>query len=254
MAKAIFVFSQKGGSGKTTTAVNLAAALAFSCHRTLLVDCDPQGSATCSSGIIHRHPEFSLADILYARTGIERCMFQSRLPNLKVIPGPSEPTVEQRGVLGRDGNHAILRTALDAVQDRFDFILCDTPASDWPFITQAAAAADFVLFVLKADFFSFRHLEKGITNLRAIKSRYNPALKSAGIVVNMYAPEEPESAQIYQSCQAHLARSMFQTSIRTDRQVGAAALRGSPVIVNDCESESARGYLRLSEELIARVQ
>ena len=254
MAKAIFVFSQKGGSGKTTTAVNLAAALAFSCRRTLLVDCDPQGSATCSSGIIHPRPEFSLADVLYARTGIERCMFQSRLANLKVVPGPCEPTVEQRGVLGRPGSETLLRHALDAVRERFDFILFDTPASDWPFITQAAAAAEFVLFVLKADFFSFRHLEKGITSLRAVKHRYNPELKSVGIALNMVAPDEPESAQIVRSCRAHLGRSLFSTTIRTDRRVGAAALQGVPVVVNDCESDAARSYLGLSEELIARVQ
>jgi hypothetical protein len=97
VAKAILVFSQKGGWGKTTTAVNFAAVLAFCCHRTLLVDCDPQGAATCSSGSIHSKPEFSLAGILYARTGIERCMFQSRPPNLEVVRGPFEPTIEQRG-------------------------------------------------------------------------------------------------------------------------------------------------------------
>jgi chromosome partitioning protein len=103
-------------------------------------------------------------------------------------------------VLGRDSNHLILRQALEGIQDRFDYILLDTPASDWPFITLAAAAADFVLFVLKADYFAFRHFEKGITNLRAIKVRYNPGLKSAGILVNMFAPEEPGSARIFESC------------------------------------------------------
>jgi chromosome partitioning protein len=254
VAKAIFLFSQKGGAGKTTTAVNLAAALAFSCHRTLLVDCDPQGSATCSSGIIHPKPEFSLSDILFSGCKAEKCIVQSRLPNLKTIPAPAEPTIEERARLCRDGNHSILREALGVVQDRFDFILFDTPASDWPLIVQAATAAEFVLFILKADYLSFRHLEKSITNIRSIKNRYNPGLRSAGIMLNMYDPEDRDSMRILESCRMHLSRCLFQTVVRTDRQVGATALLGCPIVVTDCNGEGAQGYMQLSGELIERVQ
>jgi chromosome partitioning protein len=253
MAKTICLFSQKGGAGKTTTAVNLAAVFALLRKRTLLVDCDPQGAATTMICTIPHHPEFNLSDVLLGSVKIEKAIVQGCLHYLKVVPAPFEASIEDRLKLNENGRQTVLKRALASIRDSFDYIFIDTPASDWAYIINAAAASDFVLLVLKADYLSFQFLGQSIDNIGTVKKRYNPNLKSAGIVFNMYDADEQGSIRVLQSSQKHLSKWQFKTIIPKDPLIAASPLLGKPLIVSNFKASATQCYLQLATELLGRL-
>ena len=254
MAKTICLFSQKGGAGKTTTAVNLAAAFALLRKRTLLVDCDPQGAATDTICTIPHYPEFNLSDVLLGRVNIAKAIVQGCLHFLKVVPAPFEASIEERLKLGENGKQTVLKRALASIRDRFDYIFIDTPASDWPYILNASAASDFVLLVLKADYLAFRILGQGINNICMFKKRYNPNLKSAGVVLNMFDADDPGSIRVLHSSQKHLSKWQFKTIVPKDSLIAAAPLSGKPLVVSNFKAPATQCYLQLAKELMGRLK
>jgi chromosome partitioning protein len=253
MNTTICLFSQKGGVGKTTTAVNLAAAFALFRKRTLLVDCDPQGAATSIICIIPQNPVLNLSDVFSGTTGIEKTIVQGCLHHLRVIPAPFAASVEERLRLCENGNQLLLKKALSRIKDDFDYVVIDTPASDWPYITNAAAASDFVLLVLRADFLAYRFLGKSINSIKAMKQKLNPALKSGGILLTMYDADDNSSQRIFQSSQKHVGRWLLKTIIPKDPLIGASPLVGKPIVVYDHKSAGAQCYLKLAKELMERL-
>lgn len=249
MARTICLFSQKGGVGKTTTVVNLAAALALSGQRTLLVDCDPQGSATLMSGLIPQRYALHLDDALSGKAKAEDLILQGCLHHLKIIPAPRETSLADRQRWNPAGNASLLKKALAGIALHFDYILIDTPASDWPFIMKGITAADFLLILLRADYLAFRFLGRGLDNIQMIRQQHNPGLKLAGIVLTMYDEADESSRLIFSNARKYLSRWLFRTVIPRDREIGASPLFGKPLVVCQNHHPAARRFLKLGHEL-----
>lgn len=254
MAKTICLFSQKGGAGKTTTAVNLAAVFALLRKRTLLVDCDPQGAATGTICTIPQHAEFNLSDVLMGNVKIEKAIVQGCLNFLKVIPAPVDASIEYRLKLSENANQTALNRKLASIKDSFDYILIDTPASDWPYIINTLAASDYVLLVLKADYLAFRFLGKSIDNIRIVKKRYNPKLKPVGVVLNMFDKDDRGSIRVLHSSQKYLSKWLLKTIIPKDSLIGLSPLLGKPLVVSNFKAPVTQCYLHLAKELMERLR
>jgi len=253
MAKTICLFSQKGGVGKTSTAVNLAAVLGLARKRTLLVDGDPQGAATAIIGTIPCHPEFNLSDVLLGGVAIEKAIVPSCLHFTRVLAAPSESAGVGRLKLDENNQPLRLKHALDRIRDVFDYIVIDTPTSDWPYITKASSAADVVLLVLSTDYLAFRLLGKSINNIRSIKNRYNPGLKFVGVLLNLYDENDRNSVRVLHAAQTHLAEMLFNTIIPRATNIRTSALLGKPYVVSHFKETATQCYIRLAKELIGRL-
>jgi len=253
VGKAVCIFSQKGGAGKTTTVVNLAAALALLRKRTLLVDMNPHESATSMVSVLSHRYHASLRDVIARRVPVENVIIPSCLHHLKVLPSPADASLEDRMRLSRLELPWFMRNALARVKDDFDYILIDTPPSDWSYISHAAAASDHLLVILRADLLSFRSFAKNLDIIKAIKVRFNPHLKLAGIALTMYDPEEEGSALALSNAQRDLSKRLFRTLIFKDREIAASALAGKPIVVSEYDSNGARRFRLLADELIERI-
>jgi len=252
VGKAIFIFGQMGGVGKTTTVVNLAAALALSGKRTLLIDLDPMGSATAMVSVLSRRYLFCFQDVIKKGVPIERAIVQGCLHHLKVLPAPLNGSLSDRLHVSRFAT-AFLENTLAPIKDDFEYIFMDTPVSDWSSISYSAGASDYLLFILRADFPSFRLLGKSLNIIKTIKTRFNPQLKLAGIILTMYDPGDEKCVWTFRKALRHLPKRLFRTLIPKDCAIASSALIGKPIVVSDHNAKSARSFRFLADEFVERI-
>jgi chromosome partitioning protein len=252
VGKAICIFGQRGSAGKTTTAVNLAAALAISGRRVLLIDLDPQGAATAMVSALRRRCLFSLRDVLIDRVPIERAIVQGCLPNLKVLPAPLNSILNERMHTSRT-SPSVLQDALAPIKKNFEYILIDTPVPDWFYISPAAVASDYLLLILRAEFLIFNFLGKNLDAIQTIKTQFNPQLKLAGIILTMYNPSDERCVWILRKTLCHLPKWLFRTLIPKDYAIAVSAPIGKPIVVYDADGKSARSFRFLADEFVERV-
>lgn len=253
VGKTICIFGQKGGAGKTTTVVNLAAALALSGKRTLLIDADQQGSATAMVSVLSQRYLFSFQDVILQRVPIERAIVQGCLHHLKVVPAPLNATLDDRMLVSRSDLPGHLRNALVPIKDNFEYILMDTPASDWSYFSHVAVASDYLLFILRADFMNLRFLSKSLDIIKTIKTRFNPQLKLAGIILTMYDSNDEACVWFLREALRHLQKWLFRPLISKDRAIVASALVEKPIVVSDYDGISARSFRFLADEFVERI-
>ncbi len=253
MGKIIALANQKGGVGKTTSAVNIAASLGALGKKTLLVDLDPQGSATSSLGIAKKSLRFSAADLLIGGCRVESAVIRTEFEGVDLIPANVSLAATEFDLIETDGGETALRRALSVLRDDYDFIILDCPPSLGMLTVNAMVACDGVVIPMQCEFFALEGLVQLMTTIGRLKGRYNPRLAIVGILVTMYNGRLALSADVLAELQKHYPDRVFSAKIGRNPRLSEAPGFGMPVYYHDKNSVGARDYMKAAKELLQRA-
>ncbi len=253
MAQIISITNQKGGVGKTTTAINLAATLAVSERRVLLVDSDPQGNATSGLGIDKATLRQTLYNGLIGQTSAEQLICDTAIETLKLIPSRIDLTGFEVEMMGADQRESALKHLLAPVVDQFDVILIDCPPALSLITVNAIAAANSLLIPLQCEFYALEGLGQLLKTFERIKQGYNPALRILGILLTMYDKRTNLSQQVAEEAENYFKAMVFNTRIPRNVRLGEAPSFGKPILLYDATSTGAASYMQLAREILGKI-
>ncbi len=251
MARVIAIANQKGGVGKTTTAINLAACLASADLRVLLIDLDPQANSTSGLGIDKNAVASSVYDVLSGAVPLVTAVVHTELDSLDLLPANRDligATVELLEAPGREG---LLRTRLGEVQGVYDFILIDCPPSLGILTVNALAAANSILIPVQCEYFALEGLSELFGTLDRVRQALNPGLEVEGVVITMYDDRLNLSAQIQDNVRAHLGKQVLRTVIPRNVRLAESPSFGKPILLYDGRCKGADSYIQLAREILA---
>ena len=252
MGKIYAITNQKGGVGKTTTCVNLAASLAATKRKVLLVDLDPQGNATMGSGVDKNTIEHSVYDVLLGLTRCENVFQRSEEGHYLVLPANGDLTAAEVELLSLDDKEKRLRRALSAVKSQFDYILIDCPPSLNMLTVNALTACDGVIIPMQCEYYALEGLSALINTINHIQSVLNPDLMIEGILRTMYDPRNSLTGEVSAQLATHFGDRVYRTCVPRNVRLAEAPSYGVPVISYDKQSKGAMAYLALAGEIIRR--
>jgi len=252
MAHLICIANQKGGVGKTTTAVNLSASLAAAEKRTLLVDCDPQANATTGLGIDKKTLSRTLYHGLIGQINIEDLLQETAIPSLKVLPSNVELIGFEVEMMDTEGRETILKRFLNPLRDQYDYILMDCPPSLNLLTVNAMTAADAMLIPLQCEFYALEGLSQLLQTVKRIKQGLNPDLDISGILLTMFDKRTNLSYQVAEDAGRYFKDLVYQTTIPRNIRLSEAPSFGKPILMYDAASAGAQSYMQLANEIISR--
>lgn len=252
MTKIISIANQKGGVGKTTTAINLSAALAASGKKVLLIDADPQANASSGLGVEIRNLEYTIYECLINGNDPKLAVLHTETPNLDLIPSHIDLVGAELEMVQMADRNTIMKRIIEQVADAYDYVLIDCSPSLGLITVNALTASESVIIPVQAEFFALEGIAKLLNTIKIIKSGLNPGLKIEGFLVTMYSSQLRLSQQVYQEVKKHFGELVFDTVINRNVRLSEAPSHGMPVTEYDPTSKGARNYKALARELIRR--
>jgi chromosome partitioning protein len=252
MCKVIAIANQKGGVGKTTTAINLAASLSVLEYKTLLVDGDPQANSTSGNGFDLKNIQLSLYDCLVNDTPVSQVILETETPNLNLLPSHLDLVGAEIELINHPNREHILRNALEEVKKDFDFIIIDCSPSLGLITVNALTAADSVAIPVQCEYFALEGLGKLLNTIKIVQTRINTELQIEGILMTMYDGRLRLSNQVVEEIKNHFGELVFNTIIHRNTKLGEAPSFGKPALMYDADSTGAVNYLNLAKEILQK--
>jgi len=252
LAKVIAVSNQKGGVGKTTSAVNLAAVFGALGKRVLLVDTDPQGNATSGVGIDRRKTKGSSYDIIVDGKSVSECLIKTEFKNLDIIPSSLDLAAAELEIVDRNHRESLLKAALAPVKANYDYILIDCPPSLGLITTNALCAADTVLLPIQCEYYALEGLSQLMNSVRRVKRMYNPRLDIEGVVLTMYDGRLNLTQQVVAEVKKYFPKKVYSTPIPRGVRISEAPSYGMPVIYYDKSCKGSEAYMALGKEILKK--
>lgn len=252
MGKIIAIANQKGGVGKTTTAVNLSAALGVLEKKVLLVDADPQANATSGLGVDVQSVEAGTYQLLDESIAIEEVITQTESPNLDLIPSHIDLVASEIELVDKNAREYRLKKALESIRNQYDFILLDCAPSLGLITLNALVAADAVIIPIQCEYFALEGLGKLLNTIKSVQKIHNKDLDIEGLLLTMYDTRLRLSNQVVEEVKKHFGKMVFKTIIQRNIRLSEAPSYGEDIISYDASSRGAKSYLSLGNEIIKR--
>jgi len=252
MGKVIAIANQKGGVGKTTTAINLAASLAILEHKVLLIDADPQANATSGVGFDPKNIKTSIYECIIDDIEPKNIILTTTTPNLDLIPAHIDLVGAEIEIINLPNREKMMRKVINKVKDDYEFILIDCSPSLGLITVNSLTAANSVIVPVQCEYFALEGLGKLLNTIKIVQSRLNPELEIEGILLTMFDVRLRLSNQVVEEVRTHFQHMVFNTLIQRNTKLGEAPSFGETIIMHDINSKGAVNYLNLARELLQR--
>lgn len=252
MGRVIAISNQKGGVGKTTTAINLSACLAEKNKKVLVVDIDPQGNTTSGLGVEKEELEQTVYHMLIQECTLEECIQREVLPNLSVLPSDVNLAGAEIELIGIENKEFILKNEIDQIRDNYDFVIIDCPPSLNLLTVNAMTTADTVLVPIQCEYYALEGLSQLLHTINLVKERLNPILEMEGVVFTMFDARTNLSLQVVENVKENLNQTIYKSIIPRNVRLAEAPSHGKPINLYDPKSAGAEAYRDLADEVIER--